>query len=134
MSRGRSILMIVIGAIFVALGVLIWVVDPGAWIPAMVAILFFGAVVAVGALERWGHRVSEVAKARMMGAVALVMGLGCGAMAVATWSNPGFFTRGPQPFIVGVGLVGLVFFGGGGLLLMIRGGRPFGVDRDGFRR
>lgn len=126
--------MMVVGAIFVAVGVLLWVVEPEARIPATVCILFFGAVVAVGALERWGERLNRVTRARLMGAVAMVMGLGCGAMALATWITPGFFTRAPPPVIVAVGLIGLIFFGGGGLLLLIRGGRPFGLDRDGFRR
>ncbi|WP_256839085.1 hypothetical protein [Ornithinimicrobium faecis] len=134
MSRGRSIMLVVGGAIFVALGVLIWVVDPSSRPVAVAAILFFGACLAVGLLELLGGRLSPVARARVMGVIAMLMGVGCAALGVVAWNDHNAFNRGPWQLSVGVGVVGLIFFGLGGLLLFIRGGRPFGVDRDGFRR
>lgn len=134
MGRGKAIGVIVIGAVFVALGVVIWFVDPSNRPLAGAAILFFGACLAVAVLELLGPRFSRVVRARLMGAVSMVMGLGCGALAVTAWRDHNALDRGPWQFNVAVGVIGLIFFGLGGLLLFIRGGRPFGVDRDGFRR
>lgn len=134
MSRGRTIVMTVIGTIFVALGVVIWVVDPSSRGVAATAILFFGACLAVGLLELFGQRASRVTRARLMGAIAMVMGLGCGALGFIAWQDPHAFDRAPWQVSVAVGVAGLLFFGLGGLLLFIRGGRPLGLDRDGFRR
>ncbi|WP_114907934.1 hypothetical protein [Ornithinimicrobium murale] len=133
-GRGRAIAMVVIGTIFVALGVLIWFVDPQSWPLAAAAVLFFGACVGVGVLELLGGRVSTVVRARMMGLISMPMGLGCGALALIAWDDPRVIDRAPPAVTVAFGLIGLVFFGGGGLLLLIRGGRPFGVDRADYRR
>lgn len=133
MGRGRVIAMTVIGAIFVVLGVIMWFVDSSSRPVAVTAILFFGACLAVGLLQLSGQRASRVTQARLMGAISTVMGLGCGALALTAWRDHGAFDRGPWQFSVTIGVIGFIFFGLGGLLLLIRGGRPFGVDRDRFR-
>lgn len=79
---------------------------------------------AVGVLEFLKGHISRVTRARLMGAFAMLMGLGSGALAVVAWDDTTAFTRAPQGVSVVVGLIGLVF-GGGGLLLLIRGERPF---------
>lgn len=134
MTQGRTITMTIIGAVFVVVGAVLWWVDPSARPAATVGILFFGACVAIGVLELLKGRISRVTWARLMGTAALLMGLGCGALALVAWDDPTAFRRAPQLVSVVVGLTGLVFFGGGGLLLLIRGGRPFGVDRADYRR
>lgn len=133
-SRGKNITMLVLALLFVVGGIFVWVVVPGGAAPGIVAVIFFGAVAAVAVLELVKGRLSRATEARIMGAVSMLMGLGTGAMALVAWRDPTVFQRAPQPVTVTVGLIGLIFFGVGGLLLMIRGGRPFGVDRDGFRR
>lgn len=134
MGRGKSMAMIGGGLAFVALALLLLVVEPEAWPVAVTAGLFFGAVAAVGILEGFGGRLRPTTRSRLMGTIAVVMGLGCGALAWTAWQHPGAFDRAPQAMSVAIGLIGLVFFGGGGLLLLVRGGRPFGVNQDGFRR
>ncbi|QDO87296.1 hypothetical protein FNH13_02245 [Ornithinimicrobium ciconiae] len=133
-DRGTVIMMSVVGVIFVALGVFLWFFQPQARPVAVAAILFFGACLAVGLLQLQGGRLSRVVYARLMGAVTMLMGVGCAALGLVAWRDHNALDRGPWQLSVAVGVIGLIFFGGGGLLLMIRGGRPFGVDADGFRR
>ena len=123
------IALVVVGTMFVVLGGVLWFVDPQSRPVAVTAILFFGACAAVGGLELAGGRLSRATRARLMGAVAMLMGVGLGALALVAWQDPNAFPRAPQPVSVIIGLLGLVFFGGGGLLLLIRAGRPFGVPR-----
>lgn len=129
MGRGKNIAMVVIGLAFVAAAIFMWVVEPESWPIALTAGLFFSACAAVGAIEGWGDRLAPATRARLMGAFSMVMGLGCGALAWTAWQHPGAFDRAPQAVSVAVGLIGLLFFGVGGLLLLIRGGRPFGTPR-----
>ena len=126
----KNALMIIIGLGFVVLSLFIVIVEPEAWPMALTAGLFFLAVAVVGVIEAGGDRLRHSTKSRLMGAISMVMGAGCGALAWTSWNHHGVFDRAPWWFNVGIGLFGLLFFGGGGLLLLIRGGRPFGAPKQ----
>lgn len=129
MSRRGNIWLIVGSLLFVVGGIFLWAVVPGGAPVGIVAILFFGACAAVGFVQLKEHTMRESTKARIMGVICMMMGLGCGAMGLVALNDPSAFQRAPAPVTVAVGVIGLIFFGGGGLLLLIRGGRPFGQRR-----
>lgn len=126
----KNAMMIIIGLGFVVLSLFLVIVEPEAWPMALTAGLFFFAVAVVGVIEAVGDRLRHSTKARLMGAISMVMGAGCGALAWTSLIHHSAFNRAPWWFNVGMGLFGLLFFGGGGLLLLIRGGRPFGVPKQ----
>ncbi len=124
MERRTTGMVIIGGLIFVVLAGFLAVVQPDARPLALSAALFFGAVAAIAAVERGRHRISPTTNARLMGAASVLFGVGFGAMGVVAWRDPYAFDRAPQAVIVAVAVLGLVFFGVGGVLLIVTGGRP----------
>lgn len=109
--------LIVVSAFFVLAGLGIGIAQPEERGMALACVLFFGGCLLVALMKR-----GLVTSPRTMGAASILMGLGCGAIAwLASAGRDGLW---PTPLVVVMGLAGLVFFGGGGLLLLVRNGRP----------
>ena len=121
-------LMLVVSLLFVAAGAfLLWANrDPGALMP----MLFFGACAAVFTMKlREGRARTRTEWPELRGdtillrrsskaiwtyaVISIAMGVGCGMIS--------FMAAGTVEYIIGV--AGLVFFGGGGIAILLKGGR-----------
>ena len=110
--------LIVVSALFVLAGLAIGIAQPAERGMALATVLFFGGCLVVGLLKR-----GLVTSPRVMGVASILMGLGAGVMAwLAQDGREGLW---PTPWVLVMGVAGLLFFGGGGLMLLIRNGRPF---------
>lgn len=115
-ERREAILLTLGSAAFVAAGAFLWSIgSPGI---GLVGIVFFGACMLAGIMQLTK---SKPARAWLGVSAALILGVGCGLLMLHGLSD-GFqeSARRPREVAIVVGGVGLVFFGGGGLLLLFR--------------
>lgn len=111
------------GSLLVVVSLVLWVIEPETWPVTPAVALFFLAVAVVGAISEFGPRWAPATRSRLIGVGAVLMGLGGAAVAWAVWQHPGTFDDGPLWVGLLITLLALIFFGGGGLVLL-RYGRP----------
>jgi len=117
LERFMSVVRIVAGVAFVTVGIFLLVVGRETLL-AVALILFFSATTAIEVADR-----VEWAYASFIIPVACVLaGLGCAGLAVLFFSDPTGFegSRYPPVVVAIVTIVGAVFFGGGGIVALVR--------------
>jgi len=108
--------LVVVSALFVLVGVGL-LLSPGDRPLGALVVAFFGGCLLVGISRRRGDRSAGV---RLLATGGLLMGVGCGVMAATLLAGELTTSRVPEPVLVAVAVVGLVFFGGGSVLLWVR--------------
>lgn len=120
--RDRPWFLALISAVFVAAGVFLLIANPAEWLLPVMCLVFFGSCLLVFTAQmvqqrrekRTGVPHGLPAWVAIVGAVGLAVA--CGLLLDSILDSPG----PPNIFLGVVCLVGVVFFGGGGLLLLAR--------------
>ncbi|HIT77111.1 MAG TPA: hypothetical protein IAA98_16150 [Candidatus Avipropionibacterium avicola] len=115
-ERRTAIMLIVVSALFVIAGTAIWVAggDP----MGLLAMLFFGGCLIAGVMMLVGPYTRAGQILAILGA--LGMGAGCASLAIMAMAGVPLGWRGHPAVAIPIGLIGAIFFGGGGILLLVR--------------
>lgn len=117
-QRREAILLVLVSTGFVVTGGVLWLATGSAI--GLVCVVFFGACFLAGVMQLVGP--GSPRAAGWIGVVAaLLMGAGCGMLMLLVLAGGVELSPGRSPLVAVIaGGVGLVFFGGGGVLLLVR--------------
>lgn len=115
-ERRTAIKLIVVSALFVIAGAVILFVGRAPM--GLLALLFFGGCLIAGVMMLVGPDTRAGQLLAIVGA--LGMGAGSASLAIMSMAGVSLGWRGHPAVAIPLGLIGGIFFGGGGILLLIR--------------
>lgn len=125
MSRGSGVALVIGSTLFVIAGAALWFMT--GQLIGLTSLLFFGACLLTGILSLID--LTPRTRALATAGAAILMGAGCGALAVLGAVGGFDTTWRSSSFAAVIGGIGLIFFGGGGVVLLIRALRGDGRHR-----